>query len=145
MVRNCPECGAQVLPTSVKARTHPKMPEFTTVIWACGSCGWSSQPDGFGGGLGVGEPATVQLNRDPVELEDPPDDALAALSEHELEVVRFIAAGLSNREIADRLVVSVNTVKGPVRSAYRKMQVTSRTRAQLWAIRHGLFEPGDKS
>jgi LuxR family transcriptional regulator, maltose regulon positive regulatory protein len=51
------------------------------------------------------------------------------LSERELEVLRLIGAGCSNREIADRLVIAVSTVKWYVNTIYGKLQVQSRTRA----------------
>jgi LuxR family maltose regulon positive regulatory protein len=51
------------------------------------------------------------------------------LSERELEVLRLIAAGCSNREIADRLVIAVSTVKWYVNALYGKLQVESRTKA----------------
>ena len=51
------------------------------------------------------------------------------LSVRELEVLRLIAAGFSNREIADRLVIAVSTVKWYVNAIYSKLQVESRTKA----------------
>lgn len=51
------------------------------------------------------------------------------LSERELEVLRLITAGYSNREIADRLVIAVSTVKWYINAIYAKLQVESRTKA----------------
>ncbi|MCP4543187.1 MAG: tetratricopeptide repeat protein [Chloroflexi bacterium] len=51
------------------------------------------------------------------------------LSERELEVLRLIAIGLSNREIAGRLVVAVSTVKTHINNIYRKLDVSKRTQA----------------
>lgn len=51
------------------------------------------------------------------------------LSERELQVLRFVAAGLSNQEIADRLVVSIRTVKKHAQNIYGRLGVNSRTRA----------------
>jgi LuxR family maltose regulon positive regulatory protein len=51
------------------------------------------------------------------------------LSERELEVLHLIAAGLSNREIAERLVVAVSTVKTHINNIYRKLDVSKRTQA----------------
>jgi LuxR family maltose regulon positive regulatory protein len=51
------------------------------------------------------------------------------LSERELKVLRLIVAGCSNREIADRLVIAVSTVKWYVNAIYGKLQVESRTKA----------------
>ena len=59
----------------------------------------------------------------------------APLSERELEVLALVARGLSNQEIARRLVISVNTVKVHMRSIFDKMGVQSRTEATLEAIR----------
>jgi LuxR family maltose regulon positive regulatory protein len=51
------------------------------------------------------------------------------LSERELEVLRLIAAGLSNCEIADQLVVAISTVKTHINHIYRKLDVSKRTQA----------------
>jgi LuxR family maltose regulon positive regulatory protein len=51
------------------------------------------------------------------------------LSDRELEVLRLIADGLSNREIADELVVAISTIKTHVNHIYRKLEVNSRTQA----------------
>lgn len=51
------------------------------------------------------------------------------LSERELELLRLIVAGYSNREIADRLVIAVSTVKWYINAIYGKLQVESRTKA----------------
>jgi predicted ATPase len=60
------------------------------------------------------------------------------LTEREVEVLRLLAAGLSNRRIADRLVVSVRTVHAHVRSIYRKLGVGSRVDAMRYAVEHEL-------
>ncbi len=59
----------------------------------------------------------------------PAQPLLDPLTERELEVLRLIAAGLSNREIADRLVLALSTVKSYVNTIYSKLQVESRTQA----------------
>ena len=64
----------------------------------------------------------------------PPDD----LTEREFEVLRLIAAGLNNRQIADRLVISEKTVKTHVSSILGKLHVEDRTQAAVYALRHGL-------
>jgi len=51
------------------------------------------------------------------------------LSQRELEVLRLIAQGLSNREISERLFLALNTVKGHNQKIYSKLQVQSRTEA----------------
>jgi LuxR family transcriptional regulator, maltose regulon positive regulatory protein len=59
----------------------------------------------------------------------PAQPLLDPLTERELEVLRLIATGLSNREIAARLVLALSTVKSYVNTIYSKLQVESRTQA----------------
>jgi LuxR family maltose regulon positive regulatory protein len=61
------------------------------------------------------------------------------LSERELEVLRLIAAGLSNREIAAELVVAISTVKTHINNIYRKLDVSSRTQAVARALNMDAF------
>lgn len=67
----------------------------------------------------------------------PPDDP-AGLTAREREVVRLLADGLSDREIASRLSISPHTVHGHVANLLAKLGVESRTAAAAFAIRHGL-------
>ena len=62
----------------------------------------------------------------------------ASLTEREHEVVGCLAAGMSNRQIARRLGISVRTVTVHVSNLLRKTQTGSRTEAALWAVEHGL-------
>jgi len=61
------------------------------------------------------------------------------LSVREAEVVALITLGLSNKEIASRAYLSINSVKTYIRSAYRKMGVTTRSQAVLWGVHHGFL------
>jgi NarL family two-component system response regulator LiaR len=63
---------------------------------------------------------------------------LGDLTERELEVLRLVAAGLNNRQIADRLVISEKTVKTHVSNILGKLHVEDRTQAAVYALRHGL-------
>lgn len=65
-------------------------------------------------------------------------DPTAQLTPRETEVLSYIAVGLSNREIAAELFLSVNSVKTHIRSAYRKIGATRRVEAVRWAIRNDL-------
>jgi ATP/maltotriose-dependent transcriptional regulator MalT len=60
------------------------------------------------------------------------------LSDRELEVLRLIASGKSNREIAAALVISEHTVARHVQNIFRKLGVPSRTAASAFAYEHGL-------
>jgi NarL family two-component system response regulator LiaR len=59
------------------------------------------------------------------------------LTAREAEVVALIAKGMSNEEIAGELFLGINTIKTYIRTAYRRIGVTSRTQAVLWAVHHG--------
>ncbi len=62
------------------------------------------------------------------------------LTERELEVLKLVAQGLNNREIAKRLFISENTVKNHVRNILEKLQLHSRMEAVMYAVRERLFE-----
>jgi NarL family two-component system response regulator LiaR len=73
------------------------------------------------------------------ELARPPRcHAVDSLSERELEVLRLLATGASNQEIAAKLVLSSKTVKTHVSSILAKLEVADRTQAALYAVREGL-------
>lgn len=60
------------------------------------------------------------------------------LSDRELEILHLLAEGKSNKEIAQALYISVNTVKVHLRNVFAKIEVSSRTEATLFAVRAGL-------
>ena len=62
------------------------------------------------------------------------------LTARESEVLALITQGLSNQEIAQRTYLSINSVKTYIRTAYRKIDVSRRSQAVAWGMRHG-FEP----
>ncbi len=62
---------------------------------------------------------------------------LSGLTPREARVVTLICHGLSNHEIAAELYLSINTIKTYIRGAYRKIEVTSRSQAVVWAFGHG--------
>lgn len=68
------------------------------------------------------------------------------LSEREIEIVKLVATGASNKEIAKTLVISPNTVKVHLRNIFSKLGVLSRTEATMTAIRMGWVEaPGTQA
>jgi len=67
-------------------------------------------------------------------------DVTPTLSIRELEVLRMVAAGASNREIAGQLYISGSTVKAHVRNIMEKMQVKNRAQAVAMAFRNGVLE-----
>lgn len=69
---------------------------------------------------------------------DVPGDANVPLTPRELQTLRLIAMGLSNREIADTMGISVETVKEHVQNMLRKTSLHDRTQAAVWALRNGL-------
>lgn len=64
----------------------------------------------------------------------------SGLSDREIEVLRLVAAGLTNRQIADRLVVSPRTAEHHVQHIYTKIGTSSRAAAALFAMEHGLLD-----
>jgi DNA-binding NarL/FixJ family response regulator len=70
-----------------------------------------------------------------------PPFRLPQLSPREEEVLRLLATGETNRQIAKRLFVAEETVKSHVASIFRKLEVSDRTRAAILAVKAGLVEP----
>jgi len=62
------------------------------------------------------------------------------LTEREMDVLRLIAAGKSNQEVADELFISVKTVKYHVTNLLAKLGVEDRTQAAIYAYKHGLVK-----
>ncbi|MBU7320772.1 response regulator [Paenibacillus oleatilyticus] len=62
------------------------------------------------------------------------------LTEREMEVLRLIAAGKSNQDVADELFIGVKTVKFHVTNILAKLGVEDRTQAAIYAYKHGLVE-----
>jgi DNA-binding NarL/FixJ family response regulator len=67
-----------------------------------------------------------------------PDDIDVPLTPRETQVLRLVAMGLANQEIADSLEISIETVKEHVQNLLRKLSLNDRTQAAVWAIRHGI-------
>ena len=67
----------------------------------------------------------------------------AGLSEREIEVMKAVARGLSNKAIAAELWVTVQTVKFHLTNIYRKLGIRNRTEAASWALSRGLTEASE--
>lgn len=66
-----------------------------------------------------------------------PDEHYIPLSPRELEILQFVTNGMSNKEIANRLGISQQTVKNHMTSILKKLNVQDRTQAAVTALRHG--------
>ncbi len=88
----------------------------------------------------VGGKLLAQVAKNPTRQ----DTTLTAdLSERELEVLKLLALGLTNAEIAERLYLTRGTVRNYVSAILRKLDVDDRTQAAILAIRHGLVNLED--
>src|ERR671910_80468 len=65
---------------------------------------------------------------------------LPSLTERELDVLKLVAKGLSNREISEELFISENTVKNHVRNILEKLHLHSRMEAVVYAMREKLLD-----
>ncbi|MCX8562386.1 response regulator transcription factor [Mycolicibacterium mucogenicum] len=68
----------------------------------------------------------------------PGADPAAGLTERETEILRYVAKGLTAKQIAERLTLSHRTVENHVQATFRKLQVANRVEAARYAIEHGL-------
>jgi DNA-binding NarL/FixJ family response regulator len=68
------------------------------------------------------------------------DDQMSELTSRELDVLRLVAAGKPNKQIAAELAISERTARTHVSRVLRKLRLSSRTQAALWAVREGLVE-----
>ncbi len=110
----------------------PDADDLQTVLRRTGAVGWVPLRGGVEQIVSMVETAAVSSRVAPTG---------AGLSDREAQVLALIAEGLSNQEIADRVFVSINSVKTYIRSAYRKIGVNSRSQAVAWCLRHGVLAP----
>lgn len=84
----------------------------------------------------------VQKLIERVQLASPQALPDYGLTPREVEVLKYLAAGLPNRDIADELSISIRTVTTHVRNILDKLGLDNRTQAALFAIEKGLVQPG---
>lgn len=94
--------------------------------------------------LGAGLTATLVREPDPVAGEAPAAEA-AELSQREREVLVLVAEGLTNRQIAERLVISPVTARNHVSSILTKLGLENRTQAATWLARRATRRPAGPS
>ena len=82
---------------------------------------------------------TPSLNSE-MSLKSIADDKLNELTKREIEVLKLIADGLFNKEIAAKLDISERTVKNHVSNIFKKIDVSDRTQAAVFAIKNNLVD-----
>jgi DNA-binding NarL/FixJ family response regulator len=70
-------------------------------------------------------------------------DGPGGLTAREIDVLRLLARGLSNKEIASRLVITPKTARNHIEHIYAKTGTSNRVRASMFAVQHGLI-PGER-
>lgn len=68
-----------------------------------------------------------------------PEQGIGGLTQKELEILKLLAMGLSNKEIGRRLCLAEKTVKNYLSTIFQKLQINDRVQAAIYALRHGLL------
>lgn len=79
------------------------------------------------------------------QLPDHPEHKLSDLTEREADILRFLAQGASNQEIAEALQVSEKTIRNRLSEIFSKLRLNNRTQAALYALREGIAFLPEKS
>lgn len=82
------------------------------------------------------EPILMPRLRERIENNKNPEKKEDKLSKREFEILKLVAVGMYNKEIADQLSISEKTVKNHMSSIFRKIKVSDRTQAAVYAIRN---------
>ena len=92
-----------------------------------------------GKAMSLGQAVEYALEQEPALESDAQVAYPAGLSDREAEVLRLVATGLTNAEVAGKLFLSSRTIEWYLGSVYRKVGLHSRTEAARFAIEHGLL------
>lgn len=90
-------------------------------------------------GRGEPTPDDSLLNTVRTRMRSNAGNSLVDLTNREMQVLRHVSMGLSNREVGKSLGISVETVKEHVQNILRKLNVNDRTQAAVWAVKHELI------
>ena len=86
------------------------------------------------------EPELMPILNETVSVRDTAMDRLNDLTRREIDVLKLLAEGLFNKEIASRLNISERTVKNHVSNIFKKISVSDRTQAAVFAIKNNLIK-----
>ncbi len=86
------------------------------------------------------QPELKPILRETVSIRDTAMDKLNDLTKREIDVLKLLAEGLFNKEIASRLNISERTVKNHVSNIFKKISVSDRTQAAVFAIKNNLIK-----
>lgn len=117
--------------TEPRPHRGPRSPEWAAQALAEEATGGRLDPDAVTAVIEAAGQAAPRLERP------------AGLTEREAEVLARLARGLQTKQIAGALGISVNTADRHIQNAYRKVGVSTRAAATLFAMEHGLVAWGD--
>lgn len=86
------------------------------------------------------QPSLIPLLNAKLLARDMESHKYKKLSDRELEVLKYVAAGLLNKEIGEQMMISERTVKNHISNIFKKIDCTDRTQAALFAIRNGIVK-----
>lgn len=84
------------------------------------------------------QPSLIPLLNAKLMARDMEEDKVNKLSDREKDVIRYLAYGLSNKEIGEKMSISERTVKNHLSSIFKKVDCSDRTQAAIFALRNGL-------
>jgi DNA-binding NarL/FixJ family response regulator len=86
------------------------------------------------------QPSLIPMLNSKMIEKNKDEDKIEELTKRELEVLKLLAVGMYNKEVAENLNISERTVKNHVSNIFKKLEVTDRTQAAVFAIRNNLIQ-----